>query len=67
MMYFTIDNGDLKIDAAACKNQLHGTVIVVYQKKEKKKKEDSNLVIVRNSKSESKRSKDPIYKVIYCQ
>ena len=36
-MYFAIDNGDLKIDAAACKNQLHGTVIVVYQKKKEKK------------------------------
>ena len=31
------------------------------------KKEESDLVIMQNSKWESKRSKDPIYKVKYCQ
>ena len=34
---------------------------------ETNKKEESGLAIVRNSKRESKRSKDRIYKVKYCQ
>ena len=66
MLYFAIDNADLKVDIPDGKNQLHGTVIMAYQN-ETNKKEDSDLVIVRNSKRESKRSKDPIYKVKYCQ
>ena len=66
MLYFAIDNADLKIDTPDGKNQLHGTVIMAYQN-ETNKKEESDLVFVRNSKRESKRSKDPIYKVKYCQ
>ena len=62
MLYFAIDNADLKIDTPDGKNQLHGTVIMAYQN-ENSKKEESDLVIMRNSKRESKRSKDPIYKV----
>ena len=50
MMYFAIDNGDLKIDAAACKNQLHGTVIVVYQKKKKKRKRILTLLLCETQK-----------------
>ena len=65
MLYFAIDNADLKIDTPDGKNQLHGTVIMTYQN-ETNKKEESDLVIMRNSKRESKRSKDPIYKVKYC-
>ena len=61
MLYFAIDNADLKVDTPDEKNQLHGTVIMPYQN-ETNKKEDSDLVIVRNSKRE-----DPIYKVKYCQ
>ena len=65
MLYFAIDNADLKIDTPDGKNQLHGTVIMAYQN-ETSKKEESDLVIMRNSKRESKLSKDPIYKVKYC-
>ena len=66
MLYFAIDNADLKIDTPDGKNQLHGAVIMAYQN-EINKKEESDLVIMQNSKWESKRSKDPIYKVKYCQ
>ena len=66
MLYFAIDNVDLKIDTPDGKNQLHGKVIMAYQNKTNKK-EESDHVIVRNSKRESKQSKDPIYKVTYCQ
>ena len=66
MLYFAIDNADLKIDTPDGKNQLHGAVIMAYQN-ETNKKEESDLVIMQNSKWESKRSKDPIYKVKYCQ
>ena len=65
MLYFAIDNADLKIDTPDGKNQLHGTVIMTYQN-ETNKKEESDLVIMRNSKRESKLSEDPIYKVKYC-
>ena len=65
MLYFAIDNADFKKDTPDGKNHLHGTVIIGYQN-ETNKKEESDLVIVRNSKRESKRSKDPIYKVKYC-
>ena len=66
MFYFAIDNADLKVDTLDSKNQLHKTFIIAYQN-ETKQKEESDLVIFRNSKRESKRSKDPIYKVKYCQ
>ena len=62
MLYFAIDNADLKIDSPDGKNQLHVTVIMAYQN-ETNKKEEFDLVILRNSKRESKRSKDLIYKV----
>ena len=64
MLYFAIDNADLKIDTPDGKNQLHGTVIMAYQN-ETNKKDESDLVIMQNSKRESKQSKDPIYKVKY--
>ena len=66
MPYFVFDNASFKIDTPDGKNHLHGTVIVAYQNKNNKK-EESHLVIKQNSKSESKRSQDPIYKVSYCQ
>ena len=66
MLYFAVDNADLKIDTPDGTNQLHETDIMTYQN-ETNKKEKSDLVLVRNSKRESKRSKDPIYKVKYCQ
>ena len=65
MLYFAIDNADLKIDTPDGKNQLHGTVIMAYQN-ETNKKDESDLVIMRNSKRQSKRCKDLIYKVRYC-
>ena len=65
MLYFAIDNADLKIDTPDGKNQLHGTVIMAYQN-ETNKKDKSDLVIMRNLKRQSKRCKDPIYKVRYC-
>ena len=65
MLYFAIDNADFKKDTPDGKNNLHGAVIIGYQN-ETNKKEESELVNVQNSKRESKRSKDPIYKVKYC-
>ena len=53
MLYFAIDNADLKIDTPDGRNQLHGTVIMAYQN-ETSKKEESDFVIMRNSKRESK-------------
>ena len=66
MLYFAIDKVNLKIDTPDRKNPLHETVTVACQN-ERNKKDESNLAIVQNSKSESRKSKDPIYKVSYCQ
>ena len=38
MLYFAIDNVDLKIDTPDGKNQLHGKVIMTYQNKTNKKR-----------------------------
>ena len=38
MLYFAIDNVDVKIDTPYGKNQLHGTVIMAYQNETTKKK-----------------------------
>ena len=65
MLYFAIDNADLKIDTPDGKNQLHGTIIMAYQN-ETNKKDESDLAIMQNSKRESKQSKDPFYKVKNC-
>ena len=37
MLYFAIDNADLKIDSPDAKNQLHVTVIMAYQNETNKK------------------------------
>ena len=66
MLYFTIDNANLKKDTPDGKHQLRGTVVMAYQD-ETNKMEETDLVIVPDLKRESKRSKDLIYKVIYCQ
>ena len=70
MIYFSIDNANLKTDTPGGKNQLQSTVIVAYQKESKNKqtkKQTSDLFSTRNQKREAKRGKDPIYKVTYCQ
>ena len=56
MLYFAIDKVNLKIDTPDRKNPLHETVTVAFQN-ERNKKVESNLAIVQNSKSESRRSK----------
>ena len=66
MLYFAINNTNLKIYTPDGKNQSRRTVIMAYQN-ETNKKEESDLVIVEISKRESKQSKDPIYKVKCCQ
>ena len=38
MLYFAIDNADLKIDTPDGKNQLHGAVIMAYQNETNKKR-----------------------------
>ena len=62
MLYFAINNTNLKIYTPDGKNQSRRTVIMAYQN-ETNKKEESDLVIVEISKRGSKQSKDPIYKV----
>lgn len=57
MIYFSINNSNLKIETPDGKNQLHSTVIVAYQKERKNKqtkKQTSDLFSTKNQKRESK-------------
>ena len=57
MIYFSINNSNLKIETPDGKNQLQSTVIVAYQKERKSKqtkKQTSDLFSTKNQKRESK-------------
>ena len=57
MIYFSINNSNLKIETPDGKTQLQSTVIVAYQKESKNKqtkKQTSDLFSTKNQKRESK-------------